>query len=200
MLGGFEVRKEYEEVKSGYFEKTPYVQWKLNFKKEEFKKEEFKKEEQKDKDEAEALLRESFWSNANTLNHKNGRERPRINLNTLQNNPHWNVDDNTVGMVQNVLDYVNIQRREDEYLAQYEKMDEGMYNRLFSGKEELRQWQLWDCYLVSWIIELANAQHFDTLIRTSIQRVKWRDDSGLWYIVMIPLWEPSWRKILLKEA
>lgn len=50
------------------------------------------------------------------------------------------------------------------------------------------------------MIELINAQHFRTLMRTSIQPVKRKDGSGSWYQIKIPLWEPSWRKILIKNS
>lgn len=99
----------------------------------------------------------------------------------------------------NLIDSGNIQRNESQYLASHETMSENEYNKLFSWKEKLQQWQLGDCYLVSWIHELARAQHFDTLMRTSIQRVK-RRNWDLWYQIKIPLWEPSWRKILLKDS
>lgn len=99
----------------------------------------------------------------------------------------------------NYVDTLRIQRAEDAYLSNHETMNEQMYNKLFSWKERLQQWQLGDCYLVSGIFELANAQHFDTLMRTSVQRMKW-DNWDLWYQIKIPLWEPSWRKILLKDS
>lgn len=101
--------------------------------------------------------------------------------------------------VGNYIDTTRIQRAEANYLSRYETMNESTYNKLFSWKERLQQWQLGDCYLVSWIHELANAQHFDTLMRTSIQRMKWKN-GDLWYQVKIPLWEPSWRKILIKDS
>ena len=100
---------------------------------------------------------------------------------------------------QNQTDTVRIQRNEAEHMKKYETMSNTEYKKLFSWKESLQQWQLGDCYLVSWIHELARAQHFDTLMRTSIQYVK-RDNWDLWYQIKIPLWEPSWRKILLKNS
>ncbi len=105
----------------------------------------------------------------------------------------------SVWIIENSVDTVRIQKAEDRYLLQYETMNNWEYNRLFSWLENLQQWQLGDCYLVSWIYELARAQHFDTLMRTSIQRVRWKDGSGKWYQIKIPLWEPSWRKILIKD-
>ena len=111
------------------------------------------------------------------------------NLSNLQ----WNI--------QNVTDTINIQHNEAQYLASHETMSQIEYNRLFSWKERLQQWQLGDCYLVSWIHELANAQHFDTLMRTSIQRVQrngWSWERG--YQIKIPLWEPTGRKIYLKDS
>lgn len=104
-----------------------------------------------------------------------------------------------VWSIVNVADTIRIQRNETNYLATHETMSQDEYNRLFSGKERLQQWQLWDCYLVSGIIELARAQHFDTLMRTSISRMK-RNNWEFWYQIKIPLWEPSWRKILIKDS
>lgn len=101
--------------------------------------------------------------------------------------------------LQNAIDTSNIQRNEARYRELYETMWQNEYNWLFSWLDRLQQWQLWDCYLVSWIIELAGTQHFDTLIRTSFQRMR-RSNWDLWYQIKIPLWEPSWRKILIKDS
>ena len=101
--------------------------------------------------------------------------------------------------IENLTDTINIQNHEAQYLSSHETMSQSEYNALFSGKERLQQWQLGDCYLVSWINELARAQHFDTLMRTSIQRMK-RNNGELWYQIKIPFWEPSWRKILIKDS
>ena len=106
---------------------------------------------------------------------------------------------NIVSWVQNGMDRVTIQTRENDYLEKYETMNESQFHQLFSWKEKLQQWQIGDCYLVSWIHELARAQHFDTLTRTSMQRVK-RKNGDKWYQIKIPLWEPSWRKIVLKDS
>ena len=116
-------------------------------------------------------------------------------------NLHWNISmiNNGIWQLENLTDTIHIQHNEAQYLTFHETMSQNEYNRLFSGKERLQQWQLGDCYLVSWINELARAQHFDTLMRTSIQRMK-RNDWELWYQIKIPLWEPSWRKILLKDS
>ena len=126
----------------------------------------------------------------------------------LRNNVSWWIDGVTWNnwnwkkswKYENLTDTINIQHNEAQYLATHETMSLSEYNKLFSWKERLQQWQLGDCYLVSWIHELARAQHFDTLMRTSIQRVNWKDGSGWWYQIKIPLWEPSWRKILLKDS
>lgn len=101
--------------------------------------------------------------------------------------------------IENLVDTTRIQNNEAQYLAAHETMNQNEYNKLFSGKEMLQQWQFGDCYLVSWINQLARAQHFDTLMRTSIQRMKWKN-WDTWYQIKIPLWEPSWRKILLKDS
>lgn len=100
----------------------------------------------------------------------------------------------------NMWDDINIKTKEAEYLSSHETMSENEYNSLFANKESLQQWQLWNCYLVSWIQQLINTPYFDTLMRTSIQRVKWNGWSCLWYQITIPLWVPSWRKILIKDS
>lgn len=121
------------------------------------------------------------------------------NNNTLQVNSNLLSLGQDIWIIQNQADTLNIQHNEAQYLASHETMSQNEYDRLFSGKERLQQWQLWDCYLVSGINQLARAQHFDTLMRTSIQRMK-RANWDLWYQIKIPLGEPSWRKILLKDA
>lgn len=111
------------------------------------------------------------------------------------NNSWWNMNENT-----NLTDTINIRRNEAQYLAAHETMSQSEYNKIFSWKEKLQQWQLGDCYLVSSINQLVRAQHFDTLMRTSIQRIKRKDDWSFWYRIKIPLWEPKWRIILLKDS
>jgi len=100
----------------------------------------------------------------------------------------------------NHVDNLKISRATKKFLSKHEKLSEGEYNRIFAWKEIIQQWQLWDCYLVSWIIELSNTQYFDTLMRTSITRVRFRDDNSLWYTIKIPLWEPNGRDILIKDS
>ena len=100
---------------------------------------------------------------------------------------------------QQLTDSARIHKNAREYLSQHESLDEHTYNGLFSGKESIRQWRIWNCYLISWIMELANADYFDTLMRTSISRVKFKDDWELWYNIRIPLWEPNGRDILIKD-
>jgi hypothetical protein len=101
---------------------------------------------------------------------------------------------------QQLTDYARIHKNAREYLSEHESIDEHIYNGLFSGKESIRQWRIWNCYLVSWIMELANADYFDTLMRTSISRVRFKDDWELWYNIRIPLWEPNGRDILIKDT
>ena len=126
-------------------------------------------------------------------------------LNTLEWSIHWrqankprvNIHDPD-GALANLIQHHSIEQSEIRYLANHETMGEEEYNQLFAWKDQLQQWQLGDCYLVSWINQLSHAQHFDTLMRTSLKRVK-RVDWSKWYQVQIPLWEPSWRKILIKD-
>ena len=101
---------------------------------------------------------------------------------------------------QQLTDSAKIHKNAKEYLSKHESLSEADYNRLFSWKEQLRQWQIWNCYLVSWFIELANTDYFDTLMRTSISRVRFKDDWSLWYNIRIPLWEPDGRDILIKDS
>lgn len=188
----FEQSRETESSKSSKQETACYTTKKLSFKN-------FRKQEVQDKKDADAILKEITWENIQKWSDTENHSKQRINSDALRNMPRWKVDDNTLWSAQNMLDHYNIQRREDEYLAQHETMSESEYNKLFSGKEKLRQWQFWDCYLVSWINELARSQHFDTLMRTSIQRRK-RDNWDLWYQVIMPLWHKTWRKILIKDS
>lgn len=107
-----------------------------------------------------------------------------------------------IWQIWNTMDNFTIQNREESYLTNHEKLSKAEYNALFSGKEKLQQKQFWDCYLVSSIIQLAGVQHFDTLVRTSFQRVqrkKWPYSWKKWYMVQIPFWEPSGRKIYIQD-
>lgn len=137
----------------------------------------------------------------------NATHRTNSILWRLRDNVSWFIDDVTWrwddltwnNNSNNQTDTLNIQRNEAQYLASHETMSQSEYNRLFSWKDQLQQWQLGDCYLVSWINELARAQHFDTLMRTSIERMRW-NNWVRWYQIKIPLWEPTWRKILLTDS
>ncbi len=100
----------------------------------------------------------------------------------------------------NQNDNIKINHASKKYLSKYETLDQSTYELIFSWKEEMWQWQLQNCYLVSWLIELANTQYFDTLMRTSIKRVQFKDDWTLWYNIRIPLWEPDGRDILIKDS
>lgn len=139
-----------------------------------------------------------WWESLNYLNNYISKLKQQNNIISQTNNNLSNLQQ-SIWQIENITDTLNIQHNEAQYLASHETMSQNEYNRLFSGKEKLQQWQLGDCYLVSWIHELARAQHFDTLMRTSIQRMK-RGNWDLWYQIKIPLWEPSWRKILLKDS
>jgi hypothetical protein len=99
-----------------------------------------------------------------------------------------------------LTDSAKIHKNAREYLSKHETLSESAYNHLFAWKEQLQQWQIWNCYLVSWLIELSNTDYFDTLMRTSITRVQFKDDGSLWYNIRIPLWEPDGRDILIKDS
>jgi len=141
------------------------------------------------------LWAESLSYFKNFIDRITKQNRTFTQTNSYLSSLHWNI-----WQIENLSDTLQIQHNEAQYLASYETMSQGEYNKLFSWRDRLQQWQLWDCYLVSGINELARAQHFDTLMRTSIQRVRWKDGSGSWYQIKIPLWEPSWRKILFKDS
>jgi hypothetical protein len=100
----------------------------------------------------------------------------------------------------NHVDNLKISRAARKYLSKHESLSESIFNLIFSWKEEIRQWQLWNCYFISWLIELTNTQYFDTLMRTSISRVTFKDDWTPWFSIKIPLWEPNGRDILIKDS
>lgn len=101
---------------------------------------------------------------------------------------------------QELTDNARIHKNAKEYLSKHESLSESAYNQLFSWKEQLQQWQIWNCYMVTALIELSNTQYFDTLARTSISRVQFKDDGSMWYNIRIPLWEPNGRDILIKDS
>lgn len=101
---------------------------------------------------------------------------------------------------QQLTDSAKIHKNAKEYLSRHESLSEDMYNRLFSWKESLQQWQIWNCTMVTALIELSNTQYFDTLVRTSISRVQFKDDNSTWYNIRLPLWEPNGRDILIKDS
>jgi len=105
-------------------------------------------------------------------------------------------------IAQNIGDAVTISVKENEYLKKHETMDKEEYDKLFSWGEEIQQWDIWDCYLITWIYSLSKASHFDTLVRTSIKRETWEGKKN-WisgYSVKIPFWEPNWHNIFIKDS
>ena len=104
-----------------------------------------------------------------------------------------------VGDYDNMVDSLKITHAENKHLSRFQTLSEAEYNNIFSWKEEISQWQIADCYLVSWINELAETNYFDTLMRTSISREEF-EDGALWYCIKIPLWNPDGRKIYIKDS
>ena len=143
------------------------------------------------------LWNESFLYFKNYINKFASIQWRLVNTNNNLSRLQTHIQEN-IWHITNVVDTVRIDKNSNQYLANNETLSIDSYNKLFSWKERIQQWQLGDCYLVSWIHELSRAQHFDTLMRTSIQRVSW-NNWDQWYQIKIPFWEPSWRKILIKD-
>ena len=80
------------------------------------------------------------------------------------------------------------------YLMLYKKLSYKDYFELFNRFVDIRQWNLWDCYLVSSIKSLARAKYFDTLMMTSIKK---NNDGS--FDIYLPLWSPSWNKIHISK-
>lgn len=83
---------------------------------------------------------------------------------------------------------------ENTYLTFYRKLSDEEYSKLFNGFIDTKQWDLWDCYLVSTIKSLARSKYFDTLMMTSIQI---NGDGS--FNLYLPLWTPSWKKIHISK-
>lgn len=79
---------------------------------------------------------------------------------------------------------------EQLYFNLFKKLSEQEYKKLFTWFKNMRQWWIWDCYLVAAIKILARSRFFDTLMMTSIE-AHWENE----YIVYMPLWEPNWLPI-----
>lgn len=80
------------------------------------------------------------------------------------------------------------------YLMIYKKLSYKEYYELFGWFVNLKQWNFWDCYLVSSIKSLARANYFDTLMMTSIKK---NNDGS--FDIYLPLWSPSWNKIHISK-
>ena len=76
---------------------------------------------------------------------------------------------------------------EQLYFNLFKKLSEQEYKKLFTWFKNVRQWWIWDCYLISAIKILARSKFFDTLMMTSIEMC-WENE----YTVYMPLWEPDW--------
>lgn len=135
----------------------------------------------------------NLWLSVITPEQITQRKTTSTTKNTIETN-------SSVEESQNEIDNLKINRAARRYLSKYESLSPSMYNLLFSWKEEIWQWQLWNCYMISWLIELTNTQYFDTLMKTSISRVRFKDDWSLWFTVKLPLWEPDGRDILIKDS
>ena len=80
--------------------------------------------------------------------------------------------------------------KENIYLTMYKRLSEKDYQDLFKWLKDLKQWNLGNCYFVIAIRDLARSKYFDTLMRTSVERL-WEDNFNLY----MPLWEPWWLKV-----
>ena len=110
---------------------------------------------------------------------------------------------NTVTHLEVINNQVNsskINRPSKKILSEYKKLPEEDFNKIFSQKEKIQQWGIWDCFLVNAITALSNAQYFKTLIMNSVSRVRFKDDNSLWYNIKIPLWQSNGRDILIKDS
>ena len=99
--------------------------------------------------------------------------------------------------INNVVDKLNsndINNKSETYLKNNETLKKEDFNRLFSGKENIRQGRLWDCYLITTINILSRSQIFEPLIRTSVRIVQWG------YTIRLPLWEPQGKTISIKDS
>lgn len=99
--------------------------------------------------------------------------------------------------ISNVLDELDskdINNKSETYLKNNETLKKEDFNRLFSGKENIRQGRLWDCYLITTINILSRSQIFEPLIRTSVRIVQWG------YTIRLPLWEPQGKTIIIKDS
>lgn len=99
--------------------------------------------------------------------------------------------------INNIVDKLNsndINNKSETYLKNNETLKQKDFNRLFSGKENIRQGRLWDCYLITTINILSRSQIFGPLIRTSVRIVQWG------YTIRLPLWEPQGKTISIENS
>ena len=88
-----------------------------------------------------------------------------------------------------LLDSIESDSKESEYLKKYQKISYLEYSLMFPSLEEFWQGRLGDCYLISTIQSLARTRYFNTLMMTSIHVSKdWE------YSITLPLWEPWWKR------
>ena len=88
-----------------------------------------------------------------------------------------------------LLDSIESDSKESEYLKKYQKISYLEYGLMFPSLEEFWQGRLGDCYLISTIQSLARTRYFNTLMMTSIHVSKdWE------YSITLPLWEPWWKR------
>jgi len=96
--------------------------------------------------------------------------------------------------IKDKLDSNDINKKSETYLKNNETLKKEDFNRLFSGKEKIRQGRLWDCYLITTINILSRSHIFEPLIRTSVRIVQWG------YTIRLPLWEPHGKTISIKNS
>lgn len=89
-------------------------------------------------------------------------------------------------------DALKFEQHKSDFLKENSSISESDFHNLFEW--DFSQWQLWNCYWLSAIYSLKNSPHFESLLRTSLQKV---DD---WYYVRIPLWDLSVRPIHISNS
>ncbi len=67
---------------------------------------------------------------------------------------------------------------------------------------EFQQWNIGDCYLVTALHAVKNMKEFNTLMKWSISKVKYKTSQWTevkWIAIIMPLWEPWWKTVFINN-
>ena len=94
---------------------------------------------------------------------------------------------------------IKINKNAEKYISNSQALTDYEYQNLFKWWASIEQASSsGNCYFVAGLMEIANTQCFEKLMKASVRGVEFKDWT-FWYCIRIPLWQPDGRDILINN-